>query len=161
VREFVVVASTTKYDLPKALLVCEEYFVDQMLTFTPNTMVEMWSREQSSFNSLAGWSHGPCGLGAISDTEYFERCGLLGGQKQFQQKDSSSNLPFTNILDMGYRSIPSAWRAGGQLMLQPHFAKSDRKFSSDEVLQSVAVASDRSAFERAVRLMKRRVVFTD
>jgi hypothetical protein len=100
-------------------------------------------------------------LGAISDTEYLERCGLLEAQKQFQQKDLSSNLPFTNILDKGYRSILSAWRAGGQLLLQPFFAKSDRKFSSEEVLQSAAVASDRSANERAVRVMKRSGLFTD
>jgi hypothetical protein len=44
-------------------------------------------------------------LGAISDTEYLERCGFLEAQKQFQQKDNSSNQPFTNILDKGYRSI--------------------------------------------------------
>ena len=39
-------------------------------------------------------------------------------------------------------------------MLQPFFAKSDRKFNSREVLLSGAVASDRSANERAVNRMK-------
>jgi hypothetical protein len=114
------------------------------------------------FLQLCGWMGSwALWLGAISDTEYLERCGLLEAQKQFQQKDNSSNLPFTNILDKGYRSILSAWRAGGQLLLQPFFAKSDRKFSSEEILQSAAVASDRSANERAVRVMKRSGVFTD
>ena len=43
---------------------------------------------------------------------------------------------------------------GGQLLLQPFFAKSDRKFNSNEVLVSGAVASHRSANERAVARMK-------
>ena len=33
-------------------------------------------------------------------------------------------------------------------------AKSDRKFNSEEVLRSAAIATDRSANERAVRLAK-------
>jgi hypothetical protein len=55
-----------------------------------------------------------------------------------------------NILDKCYRCVLAAWRAGGQLLLQPLFAKSDRKFTSNEVLLSGAVATDRSANERAV-----------
>jgi hypothetical protein len=96
-------------------------------------------------------------LGAISDTEYLERCGLLEAQKQFQQKDTSSNLPFTSWT----RATEASYLPGGQLLLQPFFAKSDRKFSSEEVLQSAAVASDRSANERAVRVLKRSGVFMD
>jgi hypothetical protein len=46
----------------------------------------------------------------------------------------------------------SPYVRGGQL--QPFFAKSDQKFSSREVLLSGAVASDRSANERAVNRMK-------
>jgi hypothetical protein len=42
----------------------------------------------------------------------------------------------------------------GQLLLQSFFAKSDQKFSSREVLLSGAVASDRSANERAVNQAK-------
>jgi hypothetical protein len=38
--------------------------------------------------------------------------------------------------------------------LQPFFAKSDRKFNSSEVFVSGAVASHRSANERAVKRMK-------
>jgi hypothetical protein len=64
------------------------------------------------------------------------------------------HLPLTNILDKGYHSILAAWRTGGQLLLQHFFTKSDRKVSSREVLLSGAVASDRSANERAVNRME-------
>ena len=93
-------------------------------------------------------------MGAVSDTDYFDNSDLLVFQKMFQEADVSSPLAFTNILDKGYRSVLAAWRKGGQLLLQPFFAKSDRKFTSKEVLLSGAVASDRSANERAVKLLK-------
>jgi hypothetical protein len=47
-------------------------------------------------------------------------------------KGEARELAFTNVLDKGYRCVLAAWRAGGQLLLQPFFAKSDRKFSSNE-----------------------------
>ena len=75
-------------------------------------------------------------------------------QEEFQKNDPSSNVAFTNILDKGYRCILAAWRAGGQLLLQPFFARSDRKFSSNEVLLSGAIATDRSGNERAVKRLK-------
>ena len=91
----------------------------------------------------------------MSDTDYFDGSGLLKAQEVFQQNDKPhEELVFTNILDKGYRSVMAAWRAGGQLLLQPFFAKSDRKFSSSEVLLSAAVVSDRFANERAVNRMK-------
>jgi hypothetical protein len=93
-------------------------------------------------------------LGAVSDTDYLEKSGLLSYQEQFQKDDPTSSISFTNILDKGYRCILAAWRTGGQLLLQPFFAKSDRKFSSREVLLSGAIASDRSVNERAVKRMK-------
>jgi hypothetical protein len=58
------------------------------------------------------------------------------------------DLFFTNILDKGYRCIFVSWRSGGQLLLQPFFARSNRKFSSREVLLSGAVAIDRSDNDR-------------
>ena len=95
-------------------------------------------------------------LGAISDTEYFELSGLLKEQEQFQSWDNATHeILFTNILEEGYRSILTAWRSGGQLLLQPFFAKSDEKFASREVLLSAAVASNRSGNERAVNVIKR------
>jgi hypothetical protein len=57
-------------------------------------------------------------------------------------KGEARELAFTNILDKGYRCVLAAWRAGGQLLLQPFFAKSDQKFSNNEVLLSGAVATD-------------------
>jgi hypothetical protein len=70
----------------------------------------------------------------------------------FQTIDNGEarELAFTNILDKGYRCVLAVWRAGSQLLLQSFFAKGDRKFSSNEVLLSGAVATDRSANERAV-----------
>ena len=107
------------------------------------------------FLQLCGWLGGwELWLGAVSDSDYFQRCGLLEFQKEFQCLDASSTLSFTNILDKGYRCIRAAWRAGGQLLLQPFFAKSDRKFTGREVLMSGAVATDRSSNERAVKVMK-------
>jgi hypothetical protein len=113
--------------------------------------------EGGMFLQLCGWLGGwELWLGAVSDTEYFERSGVLEIQQQFQtiDKDEARELAFTNILDKGYRCVLAAWRAGGQLLLQPFFAKSDRKFSSNEVLFSGAVATDRSANERAVNRLK-------
>jgi hypothetical protein len=103
------------------------------------------------FLQLCGWlSSWDLWLGAVSDSDYLEKSGLLGFQEEFQKKDATSNLSFTNILDKGYHCILAAWRAGGQLLLQPFFAKSDRKFNSNEVL----VASNQSANEQAVKRMK-------
>ena len=44
---------------------------------------------------------------------------------------------------------------GKQLILQPAYKKSERKFTSAEVLLSAAVAADRSGNERAVNVAKR------
>lgn len=49
----------------------------------------------------------------------------------------------------------SSRRRGKQLMLQPNFARSDRRFTSKEVLRSGAVASHRSGNERAMNVAKR------
>jgi hypothetical protein len=109
------------------------------------------------FLQLCGWLGGwELWLGVVSDTEYFEKSGVLEIQQHFQTIDKweAQELAFTNILDKGYRCVVAAWRAGGQLLLQPFFAKSDRKFLSNEVLLSGAVATDRSANERAVNRMK-------
>ena len=40
-------------------------------------------------------------------------------------------------------------------MMQPAFARSDRRYTSGEVLRSGAVAAHRSSNERAVNVMKR------
>jgi len=107
------------------------------------------------FLQLCGWlGASELWLGGVSDSDYQERSGLLEFQHRFQQSDPTSDICFTNILDKGYRCVQAAWRAGEQLLLQPFFARSDRKFSSREVLLSGAVASDRSGNERAVNCLK-------
>eukprot|EP00957_Ditylum_brightwellii_P091594 6973958-Ditylum_brightwellii.AAC.1 len=65
------------------------------------------------------------------------------------------------MLEKESRSILTAWRSGGQLLLRPFFVKSDEKFASREVLLSADVASDRSGNEQAVKVMKRCVMEED
>ena len=89
--------------------------------------------------------------GAISDTDYLDQSLILDEQKVFQENDGG--VPFYNILDRGYRSTQAAWRRG-QFVLQPTFVKSDRKFNTEETIQSSRIAADRSGNERAVRLCK-------
>jgi hypothetical protein len=106
----------------------------------------------------------PCGwmgthtlwVGAVSDSEYMERSGVLEIQVAYAKEYDTDyrNVPFTNILDKGYRITTIAWKKGKQLVLQPNFGKKDHKFKARETVRSSAIASDRSANERAVRLSK-------
>ena len=109
------------------------------------------------FLQLCGWM-GVHELwsGGVSDTEYLNKSGILEYQKCFAQSDLADGqlVTFTNVLDKGYRSTVAAWRSGSQLILQPDFASSDRKFKTSEVISSAAIATDRSGNERAVRLSK-------
>jgi hypothetical protein len=79
--------------------------------------------------------------------------------QQFALRDrkdaSDTTLPFTNIVNKGYRCGIAAWRTGKQLLLQPVFARSDTKFNSLQVHRSANVAADRSGNERAVKMVKR------
>ena len=104
------------------------------------------------FVQLCGWL-GTHELypGAISDTDYLSKTGIFEIQQRFQEKDGG--VKFTNILDKGYRVTQAAWRMG-QFVLQPIFAKSDRKFTTADILKSASVATDRSGNERAVRVSK-------
>jgi hypothetical protein len=111
----------------------------------------MWRKAEYFSSSVVGLEAGSCGL-EQSLTQTIRRA--VQFQHEFQQDDPTSNLFFTNFLDKGYRCILAAWRSGGQLLLQPFFARSDRKFSSREVLLSGAVASDHSGNERAVNRLK-------
>ena len=87
-------------------------------------------------------------LGAVSDTMYQEKCGVLKLQEDFARYDKvdDKEIPFLNIFDKGYRIRLAAWRDGNQLLvLQPHFAKSDEKFSGKATLSSASMAADRLA----------------
>ena len=55
-----------------------------------------------------------------------------------------------NIFDKGYCVNLPAWRAGRQQVSQPTFAKSDKKFTGRQTIQSADIATDRSGNERAV-----------
>jgi hypothetical protein len=96
--------------------------------------------------------------GAVSDDDYFIREGVLERQQNFAQDEAESrqegNIPFDNTLDKGYRAREAAWRHGKQTISQPAFAKSDKKFTGLQTLRSAAIASDRGANERAVRICK-------
>ena len=94
--------------------------------------------------------------GAVSDKEYLEKSGILEIQAEIAANDgNNSDIQFTNILDKGYHAVLAAWRVSKQLILQPAYKKSERKFTSAEVLLSAAVAADRSGNERAVNVAKR------
>ena len=102
--------------------------------------------------------------GHESDTGYHESSGYLESQEEFQKKDrvrgsQSDNtlevVPFTIVLDKGYRARATNWRHGEQLTAQPIFGKSDKQFKGSETKYSASLASDRGANERGVNVSKR------
>ena len=95
-------------------------------------------------------------LGAISDTEYFNQAGIFEAQRKFQEWDGGDK--FLNIVDHGYCVTKAAWQRN-QLILQPIFAKSDKKFTTKDTITSACVAADRSGNERSVRICKHAKVF--
>ena len=48
----------------------------------------------------------------------------------------------------------SAWQAGKELVLQPDFKTSDKKFRGKQLIASAVITEDRLVNERAVRLGK-------
>ena len=75
-------------------------------------------------------------VGATSDSFYMEKTGILKRQRLFAENDTidgERHIPFTIILDKGYRIIRIAWREGKQTCFQTKFAKSDLQFTSDEL----------------------------
>jgi hypothetical protein len=64
-------------------------------------------------------------------------------------------VKFLNIVDKGFRITRAAWATGNQTVLQPHFAKVDKKFTGNQTLYSASVASDQGGNERAVCLSKK------
>ena len=106
------------------------------------------------FVQLCGWlgTHS-LWVEAVSDTKYLSESGILEMQEEFVETDLTSDLPFTNIVDKGYRCVIAAWRKG-QYLVQPKFARSDRKFTTEDILTSACIATDRSGNERAVNVCK-------
>ena len=95
-------------------------------------------------------------VGATSDSHYQEHTEIFEKQHTFAMNDlvDAVHIAFTNIFDKGYRVILPAWRAGKQEVIQPIFARSDRKFTGRETIHSASVATDRSGNERAVNRCK-------
>ena len=62
---------------------------------------------------------------------------------------------YTTIYDKGYRAKKVAWRTGKQLVVQPEWAESDKKFGREKTMLSASVATDRSGNKRAVNVCKR------
>jgi hypothetical protein len=58
------------------------------------------------------------------------------------------------VCDRGFLITLSAFRAGGQIVIQPAFSKPKQRFTDRESGRSAMVAGDRSGNERAVRFMK-------
>ena len=107
---------------------------------------------------LGGWiTNENLWTGGVSDKRYNTDTKILEEQDEYSKKDlvEGKEIPFTNVLDKGYRILLAAWQAGKQLVLQPDYKKSDKKFSGKLVISSAIIAEDRSANERAVRLSKK------
>lgn len=99
--------------------------------------------------------------GGVSDSDYNRRAGYLQNQWRFQENDlveidgHRRVVRFLNIYDKGYRAKMAAWENGKQLVLQPDFKESDKKFNRDQTISSASVASDRGGNERVVNVSKR------
>lgn len=110
------------------------------------------------FIQLCGWM-GTHELweGAVSDTDYFARSGILPLQTQYIALYDQENAAYnwTNILDRGYKVVGECFANGGQFCLQPHFSRAGQpKFSGSDTQLTAAVAADRAANERAVKIAK-------
>lgn len=95
--------------------------------------------------------------GHESDSGYHASAGYLQAQAGFQKKDLIDDkiVPFTNVLDKGYRARAVNYNHGEQLTAQPVFGKSDQHFKGSETKYSASLASDRGANERGVNVSKR------
>jgi hypothetical protein len=128
----------------------------------PELQRATWSKYYSGCVGKGGISLQLCGwtinlelcTGAIDDSAYITAVQILRLQELFAANDRSSDKPFTNILDKGYRCILEALERGKQRCMQPSFARSERRFTTNNVLHSASVAAIRSGNERAVRQAK-------
>jgi hypothetical protein len=96
-------------------------------------------------------------MGAVSDTEYMLRSKVFEQQQDFiKNRDPQyMRISWLNMLDKGYCNLGDyAWNKGGQMIVQPNFARSDARFTSYETIRSASVASIRAGNERAVKNIK-------
>jgi DDE superfamily endonuclease len=78
-------------------------------------------------------------MGAVSDSDYLTRSGILQNQCDFVEDDLFCDVPFTNITDKGFRVTADCFRYGRQRLLQPPFMKSNRRFSSQQTFKAAAI----------------------
>jgi hypothetical protein len=94
-------------------------------------------------------------MGAVSDSVYLTRSGIPNAQMMFVRDDLVfQDIPFTNITYKGFRVTADCFRVGGQRVLQPPFMKSDKRFTTEQTVEAAAIATIRSANERAVNRIK-------
>lgn len=85
--------------------------------------------------------------GAVSESAYLSKSGILVKQRMLHQRMRVA----TNTVK-GYHCYIAAWKNGRQSILQPTFAKSDKQFTTTQLISS---AVDRGGNERAVNVCKR------
>jgi hypothetical protein len=105
----------------------------------------------------------PCGwmggselfVGAVSDTDYINKAKILEMQQSYLTTHdiNKSNITWTIICDRGFLITLSAFRCGGQMVIQPPYSKTELRFTDREVLLTGNISKDRSGNERAVRNM--------
>lgn len=64
-------------------------------------------------------------------------------------------MPWTQVLDKGYRPRAKNWEEGKQRTIQPVYGKTGQKFKGKDTIFSGSVASIRSGNEREVNVTKR------
>ena len=102
-------------------------------------------------------------VGGTSDSHFMEHTDILKQQEEFARSDlvGGKYLPFSLILDKGYRIIAICWKKGQQVYYQPIFASSDRRFTLNETPTSAGIAADRSGNERAVNTSKKSSTYVE
>ena len=109
------------------------------------------------FLQLCGWlGVEDLWVGATSDSHYQDKTNIFKKQESFANDDLVEGIvkAFWNMLDKGYRVNVPAWRAGKQMVIQPTFANSDRKFYGRETIHTADVATSRSGNECGVNRTK-------
>jgi DDE superfamily endonuclease len=114
----------------------------------------------SVFVQLCGWM-GTHELweGAVTDTDYFARSGILKLQQDFLKlydpEHDNDDHNWIIILDRGYKVVGECFAHGKQKVLQPTFTRIAKpKFSAMDTQLTAAVAHDRGGNERAVKIAK-------
>jgi len=103
-------------------------------------------------NQFCSWIRGlPLCTGRITDSQLVTVTGVLEQQKTFAEADDThSHIPFTDIVDKGFKIAISAV-LHGQKVMQPNYSKGGVQFTGIETLESACVAVVRSGNERAVK----------